>query len=161
MGNKTHKINTTSVVSDSAKLLNFLYWNKNLSNLNYFFLLLPQYSIRLVTFDFQSFIGLEKRLRILKKNRKVFKKFYKFHSFATPNFFQKFYKFHHSHNTKFTKKYKSLPTTRNKIFAKFYKFLTRAPKKGHASIVTGGHAPPRYKAGIFTTTNTDFKRWIF
>ena len=67
MGNKTHRINTTCAVSDSAKLLNFLYWNKNLSNLNYLFLPLPQYSIRLVTFDFQSFIRLEKRLRILKK----------------------------------------------------------------------------------------------
>ena len=42
--------------------------------------------------------------------------------------------------------------------AKFYSTLSqrnskRIPKKDIACIVTGGTGPPRYKPGIFTTTN--------
>ena len=86
---------------------------------NYLFLPSPQYSIRLATFAFQSFINLirlEKDSE-LKKSCKIFEKF---DSFTAPTFFQKFYKFRHSHNTKFTKNYNSFPTTRNKVFEKFY-----------------------------------------
>ena len=50
---------------------------------------------------------------------------------------------------------KSLPTTRNKIVRIFYKFSARAPKKGHAGVVTVDRSlppPPVKKTRIFTTT---------
>ena len=44
---------------------------------------------------------------------------------------------------------KSLPTTRNKIVRIFYKFSARAPKKGHAGIVTVDRSLPPLKKPAF------------
>ena len=91
-----------------AKLLNFIHWNNNLSNLNYLFLRLPQYSIKLVTHS---------RHQIFSKH------FTSSTTLTTPNSQKKLQVFvnHEKQN-----------------FQKFYKVSTRAPKKGHAGIVAGG-----------------------
>ena len=131
----------------TRKNIKFRTLEQNLSNLNYLFLPLPQYSIRIVAYAFQSFISLirlEKGFRFFKKIAKFSKNFTSFthspHTLFSINF---------TSSTTLTtpnsqKNYMSLPTTRNKIFEKFYKFRTRAPKKRHAGIVSGGgdSSPP-------------------
>ena len=97
----------------------------------------PLYSTRLVTFDFQSLISLN-RFRIFKKKFKVFEKFYNFHSFTAPTFLLNFLQVGPLSQHQVHKKITSLPTTGSKIFEKVYKFPTRAPWNGHAGIVTGG-----------------------
>ena len=119
-----------------------MHWNISSSNLsyNYLFLALPQYSISLVTFDFQSFINLfrpEKGFRFSEKNAKFLKNLKKFLSFTAPTLHQNI-----TGSTTLTtpnpeKNYRSLPTTKYKSFEKFFKFSKRAPKKGLACFEAG------------------------
>ena len=113
------------VRSQTRKTIKFLTLEQKLINFKLsFFLPSPQYSIRLVSFAFLSFISLirlEKGFRILKKNSKFSKNFTSFthspHQLFSKNFL--------SSNTLTTpilqKNYKSLSTTKNKKFAKFSK----------------------------------------
>ena len=132
-----------------AKLLNFLHWNKHLSNLNYLFLALPQYSIRLVTSAFQSFISLirlEKGFIIFKKKSQNYRKISQVILIHRTNFLSKNFTSSNTLTTPNSQKITSLGQPRETKFSKnFTSYRQGHLKKGYAGIVTGGRSPPPLK----------------
>ena len=124
--------------SQNRKTINFITLKQNLINFRLSFSSFTSVFHQVSHFRFSV-------LHRLKKNRKIFEKFYKFRSFTALTLFSKILQVPPIQQYKIYKKLQVFANHEKQIFKKLYKFSTRAPKKGQAGIVTRRNQVPPIK----------------